>query len=169
MTLALLLMRHGKSDWGADYGTDIDRPLNPRGHKAAKLMGRFLDAADQQPDYAISSPARRARETLDLASRAGKWTCPTTTSAAFYECGPSETFQLLRSSVPPDARTVLIVGHEPTWSEVVEILTGADIRLPTAAVARVNLAVHRWDALAARTGQLSWLVPPRLLAATRRV
>lgn len=167
MTLALLLLRHGKSDWSADYTTDADRPLNRRGREAAKLMGRFLTAADQQPDLAVTSPARRAHQTLHLAIRAGGWSCPTVTSDPLYKRCPRETFQFLRTSVPATARLVLAVGHQPTWSEVVEILTGADVRFPTAAVARIELDLHCWETLAAGTGQLSWLVPPRLLATSR--
>ena len=47
-------------------GRDFDRPLAPRGLKAAARVGAFL--ADEQlvPDFAYVSPARRARETWDL-------------------------------------------------------------------------------------------------------
>ncbi|MGI9595444.1 MAG: SixA phosphatase family protein [Acidimicrobiales bacterium] len=168
MTLTLLLLRHGKSDWTADYTSDADRPLKRRGREASKLVGRFLSAADRQPELALTSPARRARETLQLACRAGGWSCPTLVSDDLYEQGPPDTIQLLRTIVPSGTKSVLAVGHEPTWSEVVAILTGANIRFPTAAMAYIELDLHRWDTLGAGTGRLSWLVPPRLLRAASR-
>lgn len=167
MTRALLLMRHAKSDWSAGCTRDIDRPLNRRGRKAAKRMGRFLSGADREPDLAITSPARRATETLRLAHRAGAWSCPTVTEVGFYGHGPPEVVQVLRTSIPAAAGVVLAIGHEPTWSTLLEILTGASVRFPTGAVARIELDVHDWSDLAGRTGHLAWLVPPRLISAGR--
>ena len=48
----LLLLRHGKSNWDAQYQLDHDRPLAKRGRKAAALMGRYLSALDEAPDVA---------------------------------------------------------------------------------------------------------------------
>ena len=93
--------------------------------------------------------------------------CPTTTSSDLYRYGPPETFRLLQTSAPATAQRILVVGHEPTCSEVVRILTGANVRFPTAAIARIDLDLRRWDSLAANRGQLAWLVPPRLLAAAQ--
>ena len=73
MSHALIVFRHSKSDWSADYGgSDLERPLAKRGRKAARAAGRFL-AATEVPDSVICSPALRARATLDLASEARDW------------------------------------------------------------------------------------------------
>ncbi|HMF03267.1 MAG TPA: phosphoglycerate mutase family protein, partial [Acidimicrobiia bacterium] len=78
---ALILFRHGKSDWdAADAGDDRARPLARRGRKAAERMGRFLARAGQVPDVAITSPALRAAETLRLAMEGGGWSCPVRTA-----------------------------------------------------------------------------------------
>ena len=50
----LLVFRHGKSDWDADYGVDFERPLALRGQKAARTMGRFL--APQRAAFAAQRP-----------------------------------------------------------------------------------------------------------------
>ena len=39
---SILLFRHGKSDWNANYEKDHDRPLSKRGIIAAKTMGIYL-------------------------------------------------------------------------------------------------------------------------------
>ena len=62
----LLLLRHAKSDWSGSV-PDFDRPLAERGRTQAPLAGRWL-ASRSRIDLAIVSPARRARETWELAS-----------------------------------------------------------------------------------------------------
>lgn len=166
MTPTLLLMRHGKSDWNASYGHDIDRPLNRRGRRASKLMGRFLTGADLQPDLAITSPARRARDTLALAHQAGGWDCPTTVADCIYEQTPVELIEHLRAERPDQAGRVMAVGHEGNWLETIELLTGARVRLPTAAVACIDLMAPRWGEVTAGAGRLRWMVPPKLLQTT---
>jgi phosphohistidine phosphatase len=165
-SLTLLVMRHGKSDWSPQVGdgTDRNRPLNGRGRKAAKLMGDTLTTLDQVPDLVITSPARRARRTADLAGKAGRWNAPVAERDALYHGSPADLVALLRDEGGASGR-VLIVGHEPMCSEVVQVLTGARVAFPTAAVAAVTVAVRRWSELAAGTGELAWLLPPRVVGA----
>jgi phosphohistidine phosphatase len=160
---ALILFRHGKSDWDADYEDDRVRPLAPRGRKAAKTMGRFLARAGQVPDTAITSPAARAEDTLRRAMKAGGWTCPVRASDGLYHGGVSGLVGELRSE--PDATgVVLAVGHEPTWSDAVAALTGGGhVRFPTAALARIDFDVARWEDVQTGTGVLAWMVVPRLV------
>jgi phosphohistidine phosphatase len=161
----LILLRHGKSDWDADYGGgDQDRPLARRGRKAAQRMGRFLARASQVPDAAITSPARRAKDTLRLAMEGGGWACPVRTAAALYGGGVSGLLAEVRSE-PATTAVLLAVGHEPTWSEAVSaFIGGGEVRLPTGAVARIDFDVGGWDEVGPGTGVLVWSVAPRLLA-----
>lgn len=69
----LLVMRHAKSDWNADYGRDHDRPLNQRGVRSARYMGQLLSEEGKVPDLVITSTAVRARSTAQLANDAGDW------------------------------------------------------------------------------------------------
>ena len=72
---SIILFRHGKSDWNANYDGDHNRPLARRGIKATKNMGRFLAERNQIPDLVISSTAVRARTSAELAMEAGNWNC----------------------------------------------------------------------------------------------
>ncbi len=163
---ALILFRHGKSDWGADYGGDDRvRPLARRGRRAARTTGRFLARAGQVPDAAITSSALRAEETLRLAMAAGGWTCPARSAEALYGGGVSGLLAEIRQE-PAATDLLLAVGHEPVWSEAAALLIGGGrLRLPTAALARIDLAVDRWEEVVPGTGVLAWSVVPRLLAA----
>lgn len=162
---ALILLRHGKSDWRADYGGDDRlRPLARRGHKAARTTGRFLARTDQVPDAAITSAALRAQETLRIAMDAGGWTCPVRSAESLYGGGVAALLAEIRRE-PAATGVLLAVGHEPTWSEAAALLIGGGrLRFPTAALARVDLDVDRWEEIGPGTGVLSWSVVPRLFA-----
>jgi len=67
----VLLFRHGKSDWYADYDWDHNRPLAKRGRKAARAMGRWLAETGPLPESIVSSSAKRAQQTLKRARKAG--------------------------------------------------------------------------------------------------
>lgn len=156
------MLRHAKSDWHTDYGgEDCRRPLARRGRRAARTMGRFLAVADQVPERALVSPAARAQETLELAIRAGGWDCEVQTCEGLY--GQVQDVLDVIHHFGGDAQRLLIVGHEPTWSATASNLAnGADFRLPTASLLRIDFAVDQWSIVRAN-GCIQWLVTPRLL------
>ncbi len=158
----LLLLRHGKSDWDTDYGADHERPLAKRGVKAAKRIGKFLTAIDEIPDLVVSSTAVRAATTADLASRAGGWDTEMSTTRDLYEASPAGVVDALRG-LPDRVSSVMLVGHEPTWSSSVSVFTGANCRFPTAAVCRIDFERDRWADVSFGGGQLIWLVVPNSL------
>jgi phosphohistidine phosphatase len=160
---ALILFRHGKSDWDADYGDDRVRPLAQRGRKAAKRMGRFLAQAGQVPDAAITSPAVRAADTLRRAMKAGGWDCPVRTAEGLYHGGVEGLLDEIRKE-PKETQVLLAVGHEPTWSEAVTaFIGGGRVQLPTAGIARIEFEIERWGEVKPGAGVLAWVVVPRLL------
>ena len=159
----LLILRHGKSDWNADFRYDHERPLNKRGEKAARAVGRYLTATDQVPERVITSTAVRARDTLALALEAGGWTSEVRETDALYEATLSDVLREVQAE-PDEADRLLLVGHEPTWSSMVSELIGdARVRFPTAAIARIDLDVGRWADVQWGGGELVWLIPPKLL------
>ena len=159
----LLLLRHGKSDWSADYRVDRERPLAPRGVKAAKRMGRFLTAVDLAPDVVVSSPAVRALTTAELAAEAGEWGCEIRVEDRLYGCGGNAVVEVVRA-LGIEGEAVLIAGHEPVWSSLVGGLTGGShVRFPTAALACLSLQAPSWADLDWGRATLQWLVTPKLL------
>ena len=163
-SLSLILFRHGKSDWQADYGDDDRRrPLSKRGRHAARAMGRFLADAGEVPTMALTSPAVRARDTLELAMEAGNWRCEV---VAIVPALYGEVLDVMGAIVnaPNERGSLLLVGHQPTWSATAQLLTGgADIVLPTAAMLRLDFPAERWCDIQPGTAQLIWVVLPRLL------
>ena len=162
----LLVLRHGKSDWSADDGVDARRPLAERGRRAARTIGRHLSEVGPRPTLALTSPAVRARDTLDRVLAAAGIECPTRVAETFYEHGTASVLDELRGlEGSPDV--VLVVGHEPTWSDLIATLTGSEVRFPTAALARLDFD-SEWARLRPGGGVLTWLVRPRDLEAAEK-
>ena len=155
----LLLMRHAKSDWDTDYDADQDRPLNKRGVRSARLMGRLVAGLDMVPDLAVSSDALRARATVELAAEAGGWGCPLEFESGLYGSGPDAVLSLA-AALPP-VGSVMLVGHQPTWSLLVQRLTGARAELKTASIAAIDLTIDDWSELEQAQGMLTALHNPR--------
>ncbi len=163
MTKKLLLFRHAKSDWESDARNDHSRPLAPRGIKAAEKMGRFLAATGRLPERVISSTANRAVETIELASAAGDWNLPVEMHDALYAATTSSVIRFLHQ-LPDEPHSIMLVGHEPVWSELTAtLIDGGKIRFPTAAMAQINLLIDDWKNVRPGCGELSWLVRPKML------
>ncbi len=160
----ILLLRHGKSSWDAPARPDRERPLAPRGVKAARRMGRFLERAGPVPDCVLCSPAVRTVETLRHAADAGGWRAPAVVVPELYGASSDDVLACVRAA-DPDVDTLLVVGHEPACSETASMLVrGAALRFPTAALACIRLGAAGWDEVGPGVGELLWLVAPRILA-----
>ena len=141
----LLLLRHGKSSWDDPSLADFDRPLAPRGVKAAKRIGRELAARDWLPEQALVSPAARTRETWELVAAE----LPDAPSADFprklYDASPEDLLAQIRR-VPGKVGTLLLLGHNPALEDLARQLAGDNSedsalarlreKFPTAALAR---------------------------------
>ncbi len=159
----ILLLRHAKSDRDRPELADIERPLAPRGVRAAATVGSLLARLGWPPELVVSSPAERAVATVRIAREAGGWDCPEEHDIRLYE-GDAEVVVGVLHELADSMDRVLLCGHEPTWSELASLLTGGGrVRMPTAAVAAIACDVRTWDELAPGCGVLQWLVTPKLL------
>lgn len=142
----LLLLRHAKSSWDDPALDDHDRPLSKRGRRDAPRMGRLLRDEKIVPDVILSSTAERARETAAAVAEASGFSGESRLLRALYLAGPAEILAALRA-VRGDARSAMVVGHNPGIEELLSDLTGAETHLPTAALARIDLTVRLWGGL----------------------
>jgi phosphohistidine phosphatase len=154
----LLVMRHAKSDWKADFSVDHERPLNRRGVEAAGRMGRRLVELDLVPELVVSSTAVRARTTAALAMEKGGWETKLTLEPGFYGTGPETVLGLTAQA--PGVDRLMIVGHQPTWGLVVTCLTGESVEMKTATVAVVDVPIAAWNELPRASGTLRGLHHP---------
>lgn len=143
----LVLLRHGKAETPGEI-LDFDRGLAPRGEADAKAAGAWLASRGLLPDLVICSPAKRTRQTwhgvaVGLAE-AGAATAghEERYEPGLYAGGRTEVVDLLRE-VPDDVATVIVIGHNPTLSDISLLLHPADSEPDIVGLKTCGLAVHR--------------------------
>ena len=160
MIKTVLLMRHGKSKRGPEYETDFERPLAKRGRRDAARMGEFLVEQDLLPDVIMSSPAERARRTAERCADAADYQGQIRYKESLY-FGSEEAYLELLWALDDTVSCVLFVGHNPTTEAVIETLSRRYVRMPTAALARIDFATDLWGKLFQVGGRLAWVQLPR--------
>ncbi|MFN2234227.1 MAG: SixA phosphatase family protein [Anaerolineales bacterium] len=159
----ILILRHAKSSWKETGISDHSRPLNRRGKKDAPRMGQVLFEEDLVPDIILSSTARRARDTSGMVAESSGFEGDIHYLESFYHAWPSDYLDALRN-LSGDIKIAMIVGHNPGVETLLEMLTGEDERLPTAALALIQLPIDNWSQLTdGAEGELLNLWLPRTL------
>lgn len=158
----LLLLRHAKSSWKDPDLADFERPLNDRGRKAAEMIGRFIAKQNVAIDLVISSPALRARQTIELALRSAKRSPEVRFDQRIYEASSTRLLEIV-SQIEDDRKAVLLVGHNPGMEELLTLLVGSEQHMSTASLARVSLGSKKWDKVMAGKGTLDSLVKAKEL------
>jgi phosphohistidine phosphatase len=160
----LLLLRHAKSDWGDSSLRDFDRPLAPRGKRDAPRIGKALRKRGTLPDMIVSSPAARARATVEAMTQAAKLAKEIEFDEAVYGASSSELLKLI-GRLPDRSACALLVGHNPGFEDLLGRLTGSHERMPTSALACIEFGVDHWDDVEDKKGRLVWLLTPKQLDA----
>ena len=155
MSKLLYLVRHAKSSWSDRSLSDRDRPLNKRGRRSAPDMGRRLAAQDHLPELIISSPAKRAFSTArKIARELGYDRSEIMKDESLYFSGTGGMLDLLES-LDDSYQRVMIVGHNPAMTSLMNILSGSSIdNMPTCAVAVIEYPMASWSELRSAEGQL---------------
>ena len=168
----LILLRHAKAVAYSPEG-DFNRELAPRGRAQADRLGRWLADKPFAPALVYASPARRTRETADLAIAALPAKPERNDEASLYNADADEIIALIRAA--PDARArLMVVGHNPGMAEVANFLAGAGDpaallnlgrKYPTCACAVLQFD-GAWSACGARRGALLSYITPKSLDAS---
>jgi phosphohistidine phosphatase len=158
----LLLLRHAKSDWDDPSLRDFDRPLAARGERDAPKIGKALRKRGPAPDLIMSSPAARAKQTIEAVAKAARFELEIKFNQAIYDASSPELLQLIRS-LPDDSSCVLLVGHNPGFEDLVGRLSGSHERMPTAALACIQFQIDHWKDVDDGEGKLAWLLTPKQL------
>jgi phosphohistidine phosphatase len=106
-------------------------------------MGRLLAREDLTPDLIISSSAKRALTTAELAASSAGYESEIQVTRQLYHAGPEDYIEAL-NGVSDGYDRVMVVGHNPGMEELVEQLSGHYQRMPTAALAYIELAIAVW-------------------------
>jgi phosphohistidine phosphatase len=156
----LLLLRHAKSSKNDPALHDFDRPLNARGLEAAELIGQTMQKQQIEPELIVSSPAQRARQTAEIAIVAGKLTGELRFDQRIYEASVKRLLEVV-SQIEDRFGSVMLVGHNPGFEELLETLIGEAREMPTASLTRIGLPVEKWTDVQPGSGTLGWLIEPK--------
>lgn len=125
----IYLLRHGDAEDG--MGDDATRRLTPKGQRQAEAAGRALAVLGTRIDACLASPRTRAGETAGLAC------APLGIEPEVAEelrGGPFDSLELTAGR-----GDVLLVGHEPDFSNEVARLTGGIVKLKKGGLAIVDV------------------------------
>jgi phosphohistidine phosphatase len=167
----LMLLRHAKSDWSQPGQRDHDRTLAARGRQDAPRIGAYMASHALVPDLVICSTATRARTTWELIAPAFETPPKAIYDARIYENNPAILLEVVKET-KPGVHGLLMVGHNPSFQAFADLMTASghgDARqrlkekLPTAALAVIDLPVDAWSKAHPQSGRLDRLITPRLL------
>jgi phosphohistidine phosphatase len=144
----LTVLRHAKSGWDDHVARDFDRPLNPKGHRAAQVMGRHLRDRQYRFDRIVASPAQRVVETLAGVADGYGEALAIDWDRRLYLASAATLLDCIHE-LSDAHEQVLLVGHNPGLEDLVLSLVPDDgsvtrdaveAKYPTATIARMS-----WD------------------------
>lgn len=167
----LYVLRHAKSSWDAMDLPDHDRPLAPRGERAALVIGRYMAQRDLIPELVLCSTATRSTETLRLVASQWEQEVRTVRDRSLYLTGARTIRQRVAQTEDP-VKVILVIGHNPDLHDLTVALAEpgsqahrrlAETKFPTAALAIFHFAIPDWPSLRSATGTLVDLKTPKVL------
>lgn len=147
MKKQLIVMRHAKTEVQKNGQTDFERSLTERGIGDAKRMGgNILLHTRKTPQLIVASNALRTRQTAKIVAETWELSHENIqTEQALYLCGVT-TIENKILSLPDDAHTCLLIGHNPGISEFIyDLQIGIHSTMPTAAYAIINADCTDWN------------------------
>ena len=156
MTIGFL--RHAEAEDG--HGPDFERRLTAKGWEQASKVGNFCLRNGLRPDVIMTSPVVRARQTAEIVAAA---TGCELIKADWLACGMEPADLLKALATCSHKNFVLLVGHEPDFSEAIGCLIGlidpSCLKIRKASLAIVDIAATNQGC-----GQLQFLIPARLMS-----
>jgi phosphohistidine phosphatase len=152
-------LRHGiavePDEW---HGSDFDRPLTREGRERMEREARAIDDLSLDIDRIVTSPLLRAKQTAEILAERLRMRDKLVEDARLGGGFNNERLAAILEA-NADAKTIVLVGHEPTMSATLGRAIGrANIELKKAALAGVELS----DATSG-SGTLFCLIPPKAL------
>lgn len=142
----LVITRHGKSSWDYESVEDFDRPLKESGIRNAYLVAETLRKKRVTFDVIYTSPANRAVHTASIFSRVLRVPFDRMEiKEELYSGSDSEIIHFIKA-IPDHYSSVLIVGHNPTFTELANRFLKQRIsNLPTAGAVLLELKCDSWN------------------------
>jgi phosphohistidine phosphatase len=158
--MEIYFLRHGLAGQRTAWqGDDAERQLTEEGKERMAREAVTLDALGIRPDVILTSPLARAYQTAEIVARQlGSLQTLRPDEHLAPGFGLTQLDKILKAH--PEARSIMLVGHEPDFSSTIgQLIGGGDVICKKGGIACVELT----DPATLR-GSLVWLLPPRVLA-----
>jgi phosphohistidine phosphatase len=156
-TMRLYFLRHGLADRNQWDGPDFERPLTREGKNRIAQSADLMDELELGLDLIITSPLKRALQTAQIVAHRldveDRFLIDERLSPGF---GVTELREILTEH--PNAISIMLVGHEPDFSDTIGELTGALVMVKKGSLVRVDVLDPQ-----SLEGELVWLIPPKVL------
>ena len=123
------LLRHGDAEDGVGK-PDAERHLTQKGERQSRDAGRALEKLGVQIDVCLTSPKVRAKQTADLACEELGAPVEEDSRLSGGDFDPLE--------VAAGRGEVMLVGHEPDFSQAVALLTGSRVKMKKGGIAALD-------------------------------
>jgi len=158
----LFLIRHAKSDWNDYEFNDFERPLNQKGLRNAPLMAQRLKLLNVPVERILASPATRAIHTAQIFAEFLDYPVQKIIKVPELYQADTKTFLQTINQLPQEAETVMIFGHNPTITDMIEYLADHKIdKLPTTGIAMIAFDLEDWKMVSRDSGELKMLDYPK--------
>ena len=158
----LIIVRHGAFDHSNTQITDSDHPLTRDGRRQTEEMARQFARLDIYPDLLVSSTAKRAIETAKIYAKRLK--IPAASIRIKKNIFEAERSEILRvvQSIDDTASTILLIGHHPAVTNLLQHLVDSDIeKMSLASLAVLELSTESWRTISFKQGELVKYLEPK--------
>lgn len=157
----LILMRHGEAENSLAGMDDRRRKLTSVGQAAALRCGQEIRTLGFSPDVILCSDAERAVATMEAVVRGARLGGVASNILAELYLAEEQTIVQLCLEQDDASETILIIGHNPGFSETASTLCSIPMSLGTAQAALLEHPNHDWVTALSEPGRwkLKGLVP----------
>ena len=157
-------MRHAKAEQDYTGKTDYERNLTEKGRKAAEKAAKKLKELGIKPDVIIASAAERTTQTAEIAANVTGFDGEIDFRQDYYFGYVPDIIEDIKI-LDDNNQTVMIVGHNPTMTELVNSLTESNdfFEMKTANIAVFECNINKWKKLNLRSCKLSHFIDHRKL------
>ena len=155
----LIIARHAKSDWNSGC-TDFDRPLNERGLIEAPIMALRLKDINIIPNIIFTSKANRTKQTAEIYSEILGISKIEYIDSLYT--GTERDYKNFIKLIPDNIQTAMIVGHNPSVTDLLNTMCDACIIcIDAAGVSIIENEANTWIDIFKNTGKLIKYFSPK--------
>ena len=151
-------LRHADAELRVN--SDHERILSPKGVEQAERAGKFMVRCGLLPEIVLSSPLVRARQTAQIV--AANFGGASLSEVDWLACGMETETCLAELKAREQKASILLVGHEPDFSETISAMLGLDdaasIKVRKASLTGVEVTDFRPG-----QAELHFLVPSKFM------